>query len=152
ERPLLRRGLRPRRGPAPRARGAASCGASPCPRRGVREMTASGRRRGARWARLAQPTRRDAVLAGVFLKIGQLLRVLRDLLLHAIELGERLLPVVGDRRALCRIVARREVGGQTVDAALKRFRERLRAIERFLQGLAALAPGGLIVFRLGRRL
>ena len=47
--------------------------------------------------------------------------------LHAIELGQGLLALVGDLRALEGIVARGEIGGQRVDAALQRLGEHLVA-------------------------
>src|SRR6185436_594284 len=121
-----RRALPPRRAPALRAHGAAWCGASPCPRRGVREETAWAR--GAR--RLAEPPGWDAVLAGFFLEIGHSLGVQLDLLLHAIELAQRALPIGRHDLTLCRIVPGRKVRGEAVDPALKRFGKQLRPIER----------------------
>src|SRR5262245_34958402 len=78
---------------------------------------------------LSDPAGGYAGLTCFFLDVGDRFGVRLDLLLHAIEFGERLLPIVSDLCALCRVGTRGEVGRQRVDAALQRVRKRLRTVQ-----------------------
>jgi hypothetical protein len=60
------------------------------------------------------------------------------------------LTVFADHSALCRIVARREVGGQPVDPGLQGFGERFVVLELFGEAFHAPRPVRLI-FLLSRR-
>ena len=88
----------------------------------------------------AQPARRNARAAGFFLDAGNRLVLLNDVVLDAIELIQRLLPVVGDHGALCRIIAGREIGRQSIDLALQRVGKHLRPLKRIARGLHSLSP------------
>src|SRR6478609_11231277 len=76
-------------------------------------------RRGVGIPLLPQPARRHARLAGFLFEIVDRLLLVLHLLLHTIELGERLLAIRLDQRALRRIVARSEVGPERIDLALQ---------------------------------
>jgi len=90
---------------------------------------------GAAGQRLPEPARRNSGLARLVFEVRDGLLVAHDRQLEAFELGERLLPVLTDDRFLGRIVARDEVGGETVDLALERDGERLIVIELRLKCL-----------------
>src|SRR5258706_5943967 len=85
---------------------------------------------------------RHACTPRLFLNIADLLLELQRLFLHAIELGERLLPIIGDLSPLCRIVAVHEVGRERVDPALQRVLKHLRALEARAGVINPLSPGG----------
>ena len=98
----------------------------------------------------SQPARRDAGLARFFLDVGDGLGLLGDFFLHAIELGDRALPLELELRALRRVVAVDEVGGERVDPALQRVGENLAALERGTRGVDPRAPVRLIFVPFGR--
>src|SRR5215216_4417422 len=74
--------------------------------------------------------------------------MVRDLLLHTVELGEVFLSIGRELVALSRIITVGEVRGERVDSALKCFAERSSALERVAFGLDALLPVGFIFLRL----
>src|SRR4029079_14398818 len=104
-------------------------------------------RRGVGIPLLPQPARRHARLAGFLLEIVDRLLLVLHLLLHAIELGERLLAIGLDRGALRRIVARGEVGPERVDLAPQGVEIHLGVLE-IGAGLAHPIAPGLLVARL----
>src|SRR5580765_3881373 len=96
---------------------------------------------------LRQPARRHARLARFLFEIVDRLLLVLHLLLHTIELGERLLAIRLDQRALRRIVARSEVGPERIDLALQRVEIHLGVLE-IRPGLGRPIATGLLVARL----
>src|SRR5688572_28481568 len=96
---------------------------------------------------LAHPAGRDAGAPRLVLDVDNRFRVLLDFLLDAIHLGEGLLAVAADACPLRGIIAGGKVGGQSVDTALQRVGERLRALEGVTLSRDAVAPGLLVLLR-----
>src|SRR6476660_6739683 len=84
-----------------------------------------GWRRAQRRRQSAQPARRNSGLARILFDIGDLLLALLDVPLHAIELGERFLTLVGDLGTLDGVIAGGGLGGQRVDTALEGYSDQV---------------------------
>src|SRR4051812_35795574 len=100
-------------------------------------------------AESAEPTGRDAALARFFFDVDDVLLGLLDFAGHPLELGECFLAIVGNLRALIRVVAIDDIGGERVNAALERFSEGLGAPLRFARLRHTVAPV-VFVFLIGR--
>ena len=85
--------------------------------------------------------------ASLFFDVSDFLLQVDDVRLDALELGDRLLPVLADSCPLIRIVAARELGRQAVDAHLQRVEQNFVSMKLLARLADARAPPGL-VFRL----
>ena len=94
--------------------------------------------------RSPQPSRRNAGLARFFLDVGDRLGLLGRSLSSRVELGDRALALEFELRALRRIVAIDDVGGERVEPALQGVGENAAALERRPRSVDARAPIRLI--------
>ena len=97
--------------------------------------------------RSAEPAWRDALSASLFFDVSDFLLQVDDVRLDALELGDRLLPVLADACPLIRIVTARELARQAVDAHLQRVEQNFVSMKLLARLADARAPPGL-VFRL----
>src|SRR6185436_17186832 len=142
-------GRAPRRpcDPAPRARGAASYAASPCPPRAELEDQPCGVS-----SCSPEPAGRHRGFARFLVEVGDGLLIVLEGFVQAVEFGDRALAIALDDGALRGIGTGREVGRQAVDPALHRVGEHLVALELRVEFLlptrpVLLVPGRAAVLR-----